>query len=68
MINLDLDDDVREHVLDFQGKIKSSKGLGKYSQQQAINTMLRQHKEQSVMIELLQAQLAEKAKLLPKRQ
>lgn len=38
-------DDVREYVLLLQGQIKSKKKLGKYSQQQTIITIIREHKE-----------------------
>jgi hypothetical protein len=44
MITLEMPEDVRQHVLDFQGKRKAKKGLGQYSQQQAIIDMLREHK------------------------
>lgn len=45
MISLTMPPDVRQHVLDIQGKKKCSAGLGHYSQQQAIYAIIREHKE-----------------------
>lgn len=43
MLKLELPEDVKSFVLKMQGEIKSKKGVGKYSQQKTIVTMLRDY-------------------------
>lgn len=45
MINLEMPDDVRRYVLDYQSRAKGDKGRGQYSQQEAIMAIIREHKE-----------------------
>jgi hypothetical protein len=44
MINIDMPEDVRRYVLEYQAKIKGEKGRGQYSQQDAIIAIIRDHK------------------------
>lgn len=45
MITLTMPADIRQYVLELQGKMKASKGLGHYSQQHTILHIIREHKE-----------------------
>jgi hypothetical protein len=45
MITLDMPAEIRNYVLEFQGKKKAASGLGHYSQQQAIIAIIREHKD-----------------------
>lgn len=47
MISLEMPQDVRAYILEYQGKKKASSGLGHYSQQQAIIAIIREHKEKN---------------------
>ncbi len=38
-------EDVIKHILKIQGEKKAEKGIGQYSQQQAIFQIIREHKE-----------------------
>lgn len=45
MISLKMPFDIRQYVLEFQGKMKANNGFGHYSQQRAILAIIREHKE-----------------------
>lgn len=45
MISLKMPADIRQYVLQFQGKMKAMKGLGNYSQQKAILSIIREHQQ-----------------------
>ena len=44
-LKLDVPPDIHSYVLKIQGDIKSKKGLGKYSQQKTILTIIKEHQE-----------------------
>lgn len=45
IIHLDIPVDVKKYILKFQGDVKTTKGIGQYSQQQAIYQIIREHKK-----------------------
>lgn len=45
MINYELPKEVRDYVLAVQAKLKIKTGNGKFSQQQTINWIIKDHKE-----------------------
>ena len=45
MLNLEMPEDVRKYILKVQGDIKAKKGIGKYSQQQTIIAIIREHQQ-----------------------
>lgn len=45
MLQIDLPNDLRDYVLDYQFQIKREKGIKQYSQQQAIYAIIKEHKE-----------------------
>lgn len=45
MITLDMPIDVRAYVLEFQARIKGTKRVGQYNQQQAIIDIIRDHRD-----------------------
>lgn len=61
MITLNMPAEIRQYVLQFQGEMKASKGLGHYSQQQAILSIIREHKEHSEATALSRRDSSEKA-------
>lgn len=44
-LRLDVPSDLHSYILQVQGNIKSQKGIGKYSQQRVILTIIKEHKE-----------------------
>lgn len=44
-LKLEIPPDIFTYVLKIQGEIKSQKGVGKYSQQKAILSIIKEHKE-----------------------
>lgn len=47
MINYELPKEVRKYVLQLQADLKIKTGNGKFSQQQTINWIIKDHKEKS---------------------
>lgn len=44
-LKLEIPPDIFTYVLKIQGEIKSQKGVGKYSQQKVILSIIKEHKE-----------------------
>ncbi len=45
MIHYEMPKEIRSHVLDIQAKQKVKTGNGKFSQQQALSLIVKEHKE-----------------------
>jgi len=54
MISLTMPSDVRTIVLEYQGKKKASTGLGHYSQQHCIISIIREYKDQKERLEKIE--------------
>lgn len=54
MINIEMPEEHRRYVLDYQSKAKGDKGRGQYSQQEAILAIILDHKklvEKNILLE-----------------
>lgn len=58
MITIEMPEDVREYVLNYQGKMKSTKRLGFYGQEKALFGIVREHKALTEEVTVLKRKIA----------